>query len=67
MASIPIVFAPANDPVGVGLVADLAHPGGNVTGLSFQQTESAGKRFELLQEGAALHLRGRTRSGATDR
>jgi ABC-type uncharacterized transport system substrate-binding protein len=38
--SIPIVFAPANDPVGVGLVANLSHPGGNVTGISFQQTES---------------------------
>jgi putative ABC transport system substrate-binding protein len=49
-ASIPIVFAPANDPVGVGLVASLSHPGGNVTGISFQQTESAGKRFELLRQ-----------------
>ena len=48
--SIPIVFAPANDPVGVGLVANLSHPGGNVTGISIQQTESAGKRFELLRQ-----------------
>jgi putative ABC transport system substrate-binding protein len=47
--SIPIVFAPANDPVGVGLVANLSHPGGNVTGMSLQQAESAGKRFELLR------------------
>jgi putative tryptophan/tyrosine transport system substrate-binding protein len=47
--SIPIVFAPANDPVGVGLVANLSHPGGNVTGISLQQAESAGKRFDLLR------------------
>jgi putative ABC transport system substrate-binding protein len=49
-ASIPIVFAPANDPVGIGLIANLSQPGGNVTGISFQQTESAGKRFELLRQ-----------------
>ena len=48
-ASIPIVFAPANDPVGIGLVSTLSHPGGNVTGISLQQAESAGKRFELLR------------------
>jgi putative tryptophan/tyrosine transport system substrate-binding protein len=48
-ASIPIVFAPANDPVGTGLVSTLSHPGGNVTGISLQQAESAGKRFELLR------------------
>jgi putative ABC transport system substrate-binding protein len=47
---IPIVFAVAGDPVNTGLVASLAHPGGNVTGLSVQQTELAGKRFELLRE-----------------
>jgi putative tryptophan/tyrosine transport system substrate-binding protein len=45
---IPIVFAVANDPVGGGLVASLAHPGGNVTGLSIQATDTAGKRLELL-------------------
>ena len=49
-ASIPIVFAPAVDPVGVGLVASLSHPGGNVTGLSLQATEAAGKRLELLRD-----------------
>jgi ABC-type uncharacterized transport system substrate-binding protein len=47
---IPIVFAVAPDPVGSGLVASLAHPGGNVTGLSTQSTDLAGKRLELLRE-----------------
>ena len=47
-ASIPIVFAIAVDPVGVGLVPSLSHPGGNVTGLSVQATDAAGKRLELL-------------------
>jgi putative tryptophan/tyrosine transport system substrate-binding protein len=47
---IPIVFALAGDPVGTGLVASLARPGGNVTGLSIQQTDIAGKRLEILRE-----------------
>jgi len=47
---IPIVFATAGDPVGSGLVASLARPGGNVTGISVQQDELAGKRVELLRE-----------------
>ncbi len=47
---IPIVFAAAGDPVGTGLVASLARPGGNVTGLSIQQPDLAGKRLELLRE-----------------
>ena len=47
---IPIVFATAGDPVGAGLVASLARPGGNVTGLSIQATDLAGKRLELLRE-----------------
>jgi putative tryptophan/tyrosine transport system substrate-binding protein len=47
---IPIVFAAAGDPVGTGLVASLARPGGNVTGLSLQQTETVGKRLEILRE-----------------
>jgi putative ABC transport system substrate-binding protein len=47
---IPIVFALASDPVGGGLVASLARPGGNVTGLSLQSTDLAGKKLELLRE-----------------
>ena len=47
---IPIVFAAAADPVGSGLVASLARPGGNITGLSLQPTDLAGKRLELLRE-----------------
>jgi putative ABC transport system substrate-binding protein len=47
---IPIVFAVAIDPVGTGLIASLARPGGNVTGLSMQATDLAGKRLELLRE-----------------
>jgi putative tryptophan/tyrosine transport system substrate-binding protein len=48
--AIPIVFAVAIDPVGSGLVSSLAKPGGNVTGLSIQANELAGKRIELLRE-----------------
>jgi putative ABC transport system substrate-binding protein len=47
---IPIVFAVAADPVGGGLVASLARPGGNVTGLSSQAPDLAGKRLELLRD-----------------
>ena len=47
---IPIVFAAAGDPVGTSLVASLARPGGNVTGLSNQVLDLAGKRLELLRE-----------------
>ena len=47
---IPIVFAVAGDPVGSGLVASLARPGGNVTGLSLQQSDLAAKRLELLRQ-----------------
>ena len=55
-ATIPIVFAIAGDPVRVGLVANLSHPGGNVTGTSVQQAEVAGKRLELLRN-VVPHLR----------
>jgi putative tryptophan/tyrosine transport system substrate-binding protein len=47
---IPIVFATAGDPVGSSLVATLARPGGNVTGVSSQGSDAAGKRLELLRE-----------------
>ena len=47
---IPIVFALANDPVGSGYVASLSRPGGNITGLSIQTTDTADKRLELLRE-----------------
>src|SRR3989442_11330970 len=46
---IPIVFA-GGDPVGTGFVMSLARPGGSVTGLSFQQTDLAGKGLEFLRE-----------------
>jgi putative tryptophan/tyrosine transport system substrate-binding protein len=49
-SAIPIVFAAAGDPVGTGVVASLARPGGNVTGLSGQATDTAAKRLELLRE-----------------
>jgi putative tryptophan/tyrosine transport system substrate-binding protein len=47
---IPIVFAAAGDPIGNKLVSSLAHPGGNVTGLSLEQADIATKRLGLLRE-----------------
>src|SRR5262249_27124802 len=49
-STIPIIFAVDADPVGRGLVASLARPGGNITGLSVQSVELVGKRLELLRE-----------------
>jgi putative ABC transport system substrate-binding protein len=49
-STIPIVFAFANDPVGVGLVASVARPGGNVTGLTPMSGELTAKRLELFKE-----------------
>jgi putative ABC transport system substrate-binding protein len=49
-SAIPIVFAASGDPIGTGLVASLARPGGNVTGFSLQQRDLGGKRLELLRE-----------------
>jgi putative ABC transport system substrate-binding protein len=48
--TIPIVMAVVNDPVGSGLVSNLAYPGGNVTGLSFMAPDLVGKQFEVLKE-----------------
>jgi putative ABC transport system substrate-binding protein len=49
-AAIPVVFPAVADPIGSGLVESLAHPGGNVTGLSLTLPETVGKRLELLRE-----------------
>jgi putative tryptophan/tyrosine transport system substrate-binding protein len=49
-SATPIVFAMSSDPIGSGLVATLARPGGNVTGLSTQTNDLFGKRIELLRE-----------------
>jgi putative ABC transport system substrate-binding protein len=49
-SNIPIVCVACSDPVGTGLVASLAHPGGNVTGFSLVTPELSGKRLQLLQE-----------------
>jgi putative ABC transport system substrate-binding protein len=49
-AIIPIVSTGSGDPVGTGLVASLARPGGNVTGMSMQNTDTGTKRLELLRE-----------------
>jgi putative tryptophan/tyrosine transport system substrate-binding protein len=48
--TIPIVMTNSGDPLGSGLVASLAHPGGNVTGMSLMASELGGKRLELLRE-----------------
>jgi putative ABC transport system substrate-binding protein len=49
-STIPIVMAAVSDPVGSALVANLAHPGGNITGLSLMSSELSTKRLELLKE-----------------
>ena len=49
-STIPIVMAAVADPVGTGLIASLAHPGGNVTGLSMRSPDLSGKRLQLLKE-----------------
>ena len=49
-STIPIIMVGAGDPLGTGLVASLARPGGNVTGMSFMTPDLSGKRLELLKE-----------------
>jgi putative ABC transport system substrate-binding protein len=49
-SAVPIVFALVDDPIGMGLIASLSRPGGNVTGLAVQATDLAGKRLALLRE-----------------
>ncbi len=49
-STIPIVMAATGDPVAEGYVQSLAHPGGNITGLSLQSSETVGKRLELLKD-----------------
>jgi putative ABC transport system substrate-binding protein len=46
--TIPIVMAPAGDPIAAGFVSNLARPGGNITGVAIMHTELSGKRLELL-------------------
>jgi putative ABC transport system substrate-binding protein len=48
--TIPIVMTSISDPIGSGLVASLAHPGGNTTGVTLLSTELSGKRLEILKE-----------------
>jgi putative ABC transport system substrate-binding protein len=48
--TIPIVFTLVNDPVGSGIVSDLAHPGGNATGIAISEAPLAGKWLQLLKE-----------------
>ena len=48
--TIPIVFVTTTDPIGIGLVASLAHPGGNITGITLQASDLWPKRFEILKE-----------------
>lgn len=49
-ATIPIVMGAVNDPIALGYVASLAHPGGNITGISNLSPELSGKRLELVKE-----------------
>jgi putative ABC transport system substrate-binding protein len=48
--TIPIVVAVSNDPVQAGLVASLAHPGGNITGVTFVSSDLAAKRLQFLRD-----------------
>jgi putative tryptophan/tyrosine transport system substrate-binding protein len=56
-STIPIVFVGGGDPVGTGLVKSLAHPGGNVTGLTLVAVELAAKRIQMLKEAISSAVR----------
>ena len=51
--TIPVVFAFVPDPVGLGIVESLAHPGGNFTGVTYSEAGVGGKRLELLLDAIA--------------
>jgi putative ABC transport system substrate-binding protein len=55
--TIPIVFAVVNDPVAQGIIASMAHPGGNITGFSFLEYSMVGKSLEMLKQIAPLTTR----------
>jgi putative tryptophan/tyrosine transport system substrate-binding protein len=55
--TIPIVFAVVNDPVAQGIIASMAHPGGNITGFSFLEYSMVGKSLEMLKRIAPLTTR----------
>ena len=55
-STIPVVMTNDGDPVGTGIVASLARPGGNITGLTTLSAELSGKRLELLKETFPRHL-----------
>ncbi|HTS55180.1 MAG TPA: ABC transporter substrate-binding protein [Burkholderiales bacterium] len=59
-SAIPIVMSLVSDPVGSGLVASLAHPGGNVTGLTIMTTELSAKLLQLLKEAIPRLTRGQS-------
>ena len=65
--TIPIVIPTLSDPIGDGFVATLAHPGGNITGLTFQLPELQGKRLQLFKEAAPSVTRVALLVDATDR
>ena len=52
-SSIPVVFAFVPDPVGLGIVESIAHPGGNFTGVTYSEAGVGGKRLELLLDAIA--------------